>query len=135
MDDYFKDNESIKGYIPEIDYEIKSISFLDLFLNNENILIKSNINEINEIINLFPFPYEQPNNSDIISSVQIIPDPKKELFKEISKNETQEKSNKEQPKKSLLVKKKKNPSLKDKIKKSMINLPLITFLEKYIFIL
>ena len=66
MDDYFKDNESIKGYIPEIDYEIKSISFLDLFLNNENILIKSNINEINEIINLFPFPYEQPNNSDII---------------------------------------------------------------------
>ena len=91
MDDYFKDNESIKGYIPEIDYEIKSISFLDLFLNNENILIKSNINEINEIINPFPFPfpYEQPNNSDIISSVQIIPYPKKELFKEISKNETQ----------------------------------------------
>ena len=118
MDDYFKENESIKGYKPEIDYEIKSP---DRFLNFEGLSMKSNINENNEIINPFPFPfpspYEQLDDFDIISSGQIIPEPpKKELFIEISKDETQEKSNKE-PSKELLGKKTKNLSLEKKNKK------------------
>ena len=122
MDDYFKENESIKGYKPEIDYEIKSISSPDRFLNFEGLSMKSNINENNEIINPFPFPfpspYEQLDDFDIISSGQIIPEPpKKELFIEISKDETQEKSNKEPPRNNLLGKKIKNPSLKKKNKK------------------
>ena len=40
MDDYFKENESIKGYKPGIDYEIKSISSPDLFLNFEGLSMK-----------------------------------------------------------------------------------------------
>lgn len=87
-----------------------SIFSFGLLSNPEDFPIKSNINEI-----ISPNPYEQLINSDIISKAQIIPEiPKKELFIEISKNETQEKSNKEKQKnKKLLGKKIKNSSLKN----------------------
>ena len=122
MDDYFKENESIKGYIPEIDYKNKSIFSPDLFPNFENLSMQSNINEINENINPFPFPfpspYEQLDDFDVIPSGKIMPEPpKKKFFIEISKDETQEKSNKEPPRNNLLGKKIKNPSLKKKNKK------------------
>ena len=104
--EYPEISELFKENISENENENKSIFSFNSFLNPGYLLENSFNNKIFDLN-----PYEQLDNSDNIPNYQINPEiPKKKLFIEISKNETQEKSNIINPKKNQLLGKKNKKS-------------------------